>query len=445
MPQLKHHWPLPLLLLLAAVSFFLHLGDRPLYYDEAIYAEVARLAAEGHWLTLQWNGVPWFEKPPLFIWSTALVFKFFGVSELAARAISGLAGVGVIGVVYLIGARLYGRLAGSVAAIVLLTSPLFLFFSRFGTTDLLLVWFLMLGIYFFLLTDENPRLWIAVGLAFGLALLVKGTAATVGPLTILASLVAERRLLYVFKSRSFWCGVLCSIILGLSWHIYEIVLHGNEFLSVYLGLHVLRRTQTGAVFGGHQSYGYYLRVLWNGFMPWIVLSPWAIYARRKSALVAAVAIPFMTYSLVQTKFPWYILPVIPPLALMIAGLLSSKRVLLGAACVLALVGLMQSRRAIWALPPEIPASARLAKVASFDGGDLITVPEELQDTVIFYSGRKVCTVPILNPLSFGYIKPCEEQAQHIIFAGEKREEIEQRFTIRVVAEDQGIFYARILR
>lgn len=179
-------------------------------------------------------------------------------------------------------------------------------------------------------------------------------------------------------------------------------------------------------------------------MPWIIISPLAIYSKCKPVLVAAVAIPFIIYSLVQTKFPWYILPVIPPLALMIGGLLSSKRVFLGAACVLTFVGLTQSRRAMATLPPEIPATARLAKIAASDSGYLMTAPDEIQDTVIFYSGRKVCTVATLNPLSYGYIKPCEGQAQHIIFTGRKRDEIEGLFTIRLVAEDQGLIYAKIV-
>jgi predicted membrane-bound mannosyltransferase len=74
----------------AAVVLFVKLGANSLAaWDEAIYAQVSKeMARGGGWLTPHWAHRPWFEKPPLLIWTTALLFKLFGVSEFCARAAS---------------------------------------------------------------------------------------------------------------------------------------------------------------------------------------------------------------------------------------------------------------------------------------------------------------------------------------------------------------------
>ena len=54
--------------------------------DEPRYAWIARDMMESHdWTTPRLYGKPWFEKPPLFYWGAGLAFKWFGVSEAAAR------------------------------------------------------------------------------------------------------------------------------------------------------------------------------------------------------------------------------------------------------------------------------------------------------------------------------------------------------------------------
>ncbi len=186
--QLKRHLPIAVLFGIASIELFYKLGNSPLYFDEAIYAQVSKgILRRGDWVTLHWNGVAWFEKPPLFIWATAIAFKIFWVGEFWARSISGLCGLGVVVVSYAAGKNLYNRTAGLVAGIILLASPLFVFFSRSGSTDICLTFFLTLGLYFYLRSPKDSRYWLLVGLAFACAALVKGAAAIVGPLSVLAA------------------------------------------------------------------------------------------------------------------------------------------------------------------------------------------------------------------------------------------------------------------
>ena len=86
------------LALAAAVVWFVTPALRHLVpSDEGRYAEIAReMFASGDWVTIRYNELKYFEKPPLHFWMTALAYHVFGVSEWSARlwiALSGAAGV----------------------------------------------------------------------------------------------------------------------------------------------------------------------------------------------------------------------------------------------------------------------------------------------------------------------------------------------------------------
>ncbi len=84
-----------LLVLLCVLTFFVGLG-RPAITDsdEAFYAEAAReMVAGGDWITPHYNGQYRFEKPVLYYWLAALGYLGVGVSELAARVPSAVAGL----------------------------------------------------------------------------------------------------------------------------------------------------------------------------------------------------------------------------------------------------------------------------------------------------------------------------------------------------------------
>ena len=64
------------------------LGAIPLLdKTEARYSEIARLMFEtGEWAVLQIDyGVPFWAKPPLSTWTSAMTYYLFGINEFAAR------------------------------------------------------------------------------------------------------------------------------------------------------------------------------------------------------------------------------------------------------------------------------------------------------------------------------------------------------------------------
>ena len=72
---------------LLAVAWFATVPLRPMLDpDEGRYAEIPReMLASGDWTTPRFNGLKYFEKPPLQYWATAAVYAVAGVSEWSSR------------------------------------------------------------------------------------------------------------------------------------------------------------------------------------------------------------------------------------------------------------------------------------------------------------------------------------------------------------------------
>jgi len=117
-------WSLLLLLLARIVCIFVvPLTDT----TEARYAEIARKMLEtADWITPQHDyGVPFWAKPPLSTWLSALSMKVFGVNEFGARLPSLLLAGAMLGLVWLWTAPRRGRDFALLACVVLASSTLF--------------------------------------------------------------------------------------------------------------------------------------------------------------------------------------------------------------------------------------------------------------------------------------------------------------------------------
>jgi 4-amino-4-deoxy-L-arabinose transferase-like glycosyltransferase len=131
--------------LLAALLIFAGLGSGSLHnLDESRHALVAEnILHDGDWLTLHHEDAPYFNKAPLKFWLTALTFRLGGVNAWTARLWSALFAWGAVVVTGLLGARLYDRRTGLLAAFILATSTQFLYShcARTGELDSALLFF----------------------------------------------------------------------------------------------------------------------------------------------------------------------------------------------------------------------------------------------------------------------------------------------------------------
>src|SRR5579859_4138238 len=180
--------------LIVALSAFWRLGNGSLHdWDEAIYAQVSKeMIATGDWLRPHYEYELWIDKPPLLMWSTALLFKVFGVSEFWARAASAAAGAAVIVLTFVIAASLYGRWAGLISIAILATSLDFVKYERRGMTDVPLTMCVLIAVYGYLrLARGEPRRWYSILSASAVAVMVKSIAALIAPAAVLLASLAD--------------------------------------------------------------------------------------------------------------------------------------------------------------------------------------------------------------------------------------------------------------
>ncbi|MBO0723333.1 MAG: glycosyltransferase family 39 protein, partial [Blastocatellia bacterium] len=229
---------------------FYGLGRLPLLGpDEPRYAEVAKEMYEsGDWITPRLGGIEWFEKPVLTYWISATGYKFFGVSEFAARfGIAVTASIGVL-LLYFFGKKLRSSRFGYLSASVLATSGMWPGFSRSVTFDLTLSVALALGLLSFFLwqRSEDSRakigLWCLFSGALGVAVLAKGLVGIVLPLSIIGPyLLITRKLATVFQPRLLFSGIVIFVALAAAWYGPVIYLNGGAFINDFFIAHHFQR------------------------------------------------------------------------------------------------------------------------------------------------------------------------------------------------------------
>jgi len=162
---------IPFLLALAATGILLPLtplATNPLHPDEALYGYWASLIASGQDAML--NTVP-VDKPPLFIYTLALLFWFFGPSATAARLPALAAHLAAILLMYQLGRTLYHPRTGLLAALVMALSPFSILFAATALTDPLLVAFVLAAS---LAAARKKAVWAGVWLGFAAAVKQQG-------------------------------------------------------------------------------------------------------------------------------------------------------------------------------------------------------------------------------------------------------------------------------
>ena len=314
------------------------LGNRALWHpDEGRYGEIPREMVEtGDYVTPRLNGVKYFEKPALFYWMQAGSIKLFGVNEWALRLWPALLGLLGCLAVYGAGCKLFGRRAGLIAAIVLATSPLYYLLARIITLDMAVSVFLSGALLSFLLGVRAPpgrsrSLYLYAFYALcAAATLTKGLIGIVIPAMVIGAwivLLWDWRLLRAIRLPT---GLLLFFAIAAPWHV--LVARANpEFVDFYFIYNQFERylTASPATHGRYQPWWSFFPVLIFGMLPWIALVPQALRAawprawrarreyRDELFLLLWAVLVFAFFSASGSKLIPYILPALPPLALLV--------------------------------------------------------------------------------------------------------------------------------
>lgn len=331
------------LAIFCAILFFTLLGARPLFVpDEGRYAEIAReMAVRNDYITPYLNGIKYFEKPALFYWLGAAAIKIGGSSVLALRSINAVIALFGCLYTYYAGRKLYDRATGLTAAIILSTSTLYFVMAHMISLDLPVTVFLAISLYCFLFaaqsTDTASRrhyLWAAAA-ASALAVLTKGLIGLVFPAMIAAAWMGCMNEWRQWKRLPIFSSLLIFLLIAAPWHLL-VNYHNPEFFHFYfIEQHFLRYTTLDI--GHYQPAWFFIPMLLAGFFPWIVFLPQAVsralparWRDRKQHstelfLLLWAGLIFLFFSFSKSKLIPYILPVIPPLAMLTGRCLANRQ------------------------------------------------------------------------------------------------------------------------
>lgn len=331
-----HRITLPLLLL-AALTFLAGLGRGAITdSDEAFYAEASReMVASGDWITPYYNYETRFQKPILYYWLTSATYVVTGASELGARLWAALAGVGLVLVTAAAGRRWYDETTGLLAGAIVATNFGYFYIGRMALPDLPLTFCISLAIWAALVStlesERSPRKFVllaAVGLGAGF--LMKGPVGILIPaIVILPILMIERRSIALTPS-DIVLGFIVMIAIALPWYVVMWLRHGNDYLQSFFVGDNFERFAT-ARFNDPRPWWFYLPVVAGGLLPWtplalVWLGPITQFLRRRRdvgtidlRLLLWAMLPLVFYSISVGKQPRYVLPVLPPLAILLAS------------------------------------------------------------------------------------------------------------------------------
>jgi 4-amino-4-deoxy-L-arabinose transferase-like glycosyltransferase len=328
--------------ILAAILYLPGLGRPALWEpDEGRYAEIAReIVISGDYVTPRDDFELYFEKPPLVYWANAASIKIFGVNEFAVRLPAALFSIGQVVVTAALAELIFGATAGFFAALALALSPLFFGFARFATLDPALAFFLTaaLAAFYVAARDDSfshpsARRWMLLSAAMlALGTLAKGPIALLlGGAIALAWLATERRLRQIVQMPLVGCGLIYLAIV-LPWFIL-MEARNPGFLHFFFIHEHLERYVTSNEHGWGPWF--FIPIVIGGMWPWIFFVPlgWSAMraddtlpnsapasSRRSAASFLAIwfIIIFVFFSIPRSKLGTYILPALPPLAI-VAG------------------------------------------------------------------------------------------------------------------------------
>ena len=360
----RWHW---LLLILVGMGLFsVRLGNTHLWdQDEGYYAAAAsEMYAKNDWVVPSFNGELFAHKPPLRFWGMMLGFSGFGVSEVGARFVSSLFGIGTILLTYQLARRLFDSLTGLMSGLAIGSCIMFTMVARSATADAHLTFLVLLSLSIWmngylsaigLNRDAKLRsipwfVWIAAYAVMGLGVLTKGPIGFLFPMAVIGLFLLNEQERAATDSKSagarlwrtiepympfsffqtLWrmrpiTAVACILAVAGPWYCWVQIRTDGAFLREFIGIHHMGRF-SGAMDNHSGPIYYYAAACLLGMYPWSAfaiptliqvfrecVSPVRSFAMR--FVVCWAAVYLVIFSLAGTKLPNYVLPAYPALAI----------------------------------------------------------------------------------------------------------------------------------
>lgn len=320
---------------LFAGAFFLlfwALGYRGLWAAEGRWALITKeMLLTGNFFHPTMAGLPYFDKPLLTYWFIAIVsFITRNLNEWTVRLPSAIAGLLSIWATKNLASRLWSKKVGYLAAWMLLTTYGCLFWSRTGTAETENLAAIILAVAWYWARRDKPNFntFVVFYLIIFLGAMTKGLATVViPPMIVFLDLLREKRWRALLKPSHF-----LALAIGISVYaapsIYSSMNRPDSYQSSSMALvfreNVIRYFKPFDHKGPIYQYLYSIPAL---MFPWAPLSvaavigmskAWKSHNENTKWLLKAIALIFIFFTLSGSRRSYYILPILPFFAILIA-------------------------------------------------------------------------------------------------------------------------------
>lgn len=310
-------------------------GVRPLFNpDEGRYAEIPRAMLEsGDWTVPRLNGLVYLEKPPLQYWATALAYAAFGTSEWTARLFCALAAVLTVIATWRLAALWRSRAEAVGAAAMLSSMLLFVFMGQLVTLDMALGAFLTVAVTALCTAqrlrstdgDASRRAMLVCWAAMAAATLTKGLVGIVLPGIVLVAYTALQRDVEVWRHLQVARGGSLYALVAAPWFGLVERAHPGALQFLIVREHFQRYLTT--VHDRYEPWWYFLAIVAAGSLPWLAqtVRAFATGWRREAPvgefdtgrlLWTTATVVLFFFSLSGSKLAPYVVPLLPPLAVL---------------------------------------------------------------------------------------------------------------------------------
>lgn len=341
---------LVILVVLSCTLFFSGLSIRSLWGSEGRWAVVAReMIQSGNYFLPTINGEVYFDKPLFSYWAIIPFALKGGVTETAARMPGVLAGIMTIILVFVTGRALFGSTAGFLAGMTLLTSFMFTFWARTASGEILnllgiwcMLWIFLSGGY-----AGRPGHLVMLYCVGALVAFCKGPVApavafsvmaVTGVCNVFAELkkegLARGTIRTSFPSEFRWImsrqgivGVCAGAVLFAVILFLPVIVTGSwDSVMLMWRENILRFIRPFDHIEPPYAYVSHTLVF---FLPWTLLfiaSVWQMhskeYNRQYRWVIISAATIFLFFTISGSRRSYYILPLLPALALITGRALS---------------------------------------------------------------------------------------------------------------------------
>lgn len=305
-------------ILLLCVGFsvyllFVHLGHSPLEnWDEAFYGESTKeMLQTKDIVALHWDYKIWFDKPPMYIWISAIFSLFLGLSELSVRLPSAISALFIIIITSVYAYKKYSLLPSLLTFFTLTLNNVFIWRARSGNIDLFVSLLILLS--YFLLLSKNKYRYILLGLIFSLIYLTKTSLVAFPIIIFIANEVFFQRRNLKQNLKEY--AKLLLIFIGLSgiWLSLGYLEAGSRFVSYFLfqsDQGVATLTNFNIHYLQHVYYALQRRFFWL-FLLGIILAIWNIRKQQYFLLITYSCLLLLQLSFTARDNNWYLIPSMP--------------------------------------------------------------------------------------------------------------------------------------